>query len=356
MSDQYYLRSNRVLKENIHDDKQKHEKVEEKPKNRVAFRNVNSGDHIDELVVMKPTIRTEDKILLEKTPSLKVQVLEQTSPGVDKNDLSDTQAVVEYAKAIFEHFRIHEKKYLPSPYLMDSQSELKEVHRVTLFDWLVDIHMKFKMLPETYFLTINLVDRFLETSSVSKNKFQLVGISAMMIAGKYEEIYPPKLPQYCKVCAGAYTEEEIKSMEQLILDKLNWNLTVATAETFLARYLKISSADTKISLMSNFFVEVASMDLESYQHSPSIVASAAIMLSKSLLNHTDVWDYACEYYTSYKKADLEECMLWLVEKVDDIDMDENCTALKRKYDSKKYNTTWTSIQGLVCLFKSTQNL
>ncbi|KAF5747232.1 G2/mitotic-specific cyclin S13-7-like [Tripterygium wilfordii] len=75
---------------------------------------------------------------------------------------------------------------------MDSQPEINANMRSILVDWLIEVHCKFELMPKTLYLTINLVDRFLSLKAVSKRKLQLVGISSMLIACKYEEIWAPE--------------------------------------------------------------------------------------------------------------------------------------------------------------------
>ena len=75
-----------------------------------------------------------------------------------------------------------------------------------MIDWLVDVHLKFKLLSETLFLTINLIDRFLSTKQVERAKLQLLGVSAMLISTKYEEIYPPTVKDFVYITDNAYSK------------------------------------------------------------------------------------------------------------------------------------------------------
>ena len=79
---------------------------------------------------------------------------------------------------------------------MDSQSEINMKMRGILIDWLVDVHLKFKLTPETLYITVNLIDRYLYNENVQRTKLQLVGITCLFIACKYEEIYPPELKDH----------------------------------------------------------------------------------------------------------------------------------------------------------------
>ena len=96
--------------------------------------------------------------------------------------------------------------------------------REILVDWLVEVHLKFKLLPETLYLTVNLIDRFLEKENVMRNKLQLVGVTAMLIASKYEEIYPPIVTDFVYITDNAYSKKEILEMEESILCSLEFSV------------------------------------------------------------------------------------------------------------------------------------
>ena len=76
-----------------------------------------------------------------------------------------------------------------------------------LVGWLVEVHLKFKLLPETLYLTINLIDRYCQMKQVPKVDYQLLGISAMLIASKYEEIYAPEIRDFIYMTDNAYKKE-----------------------------------------------------------------------------------------------------------------------------------------------------
>jgi hypothetical protein len=85
--------------------------------------------------------------------------------------------------------------------------------RAILIDWLIEVHLKFKLLPETLFLTINLIDRYLEKQVIPRTKLQLVGVTSMLISSKYEEIYAPEVRDFVYITDKAYSKEEILAME-----------------------------------------------------------------------------------------------------------------------------------------------
>ena len=98
---------------------------------------------------------------------------------------------------------------LPNAHYMDNQQEIQWSMRSVLMDWLVQVHHRFSLLPETLFLCVNYIDRFLSCKIVSLAKLQLVGATAIFIAAKYEEINCPSVQEIVYMVDGGYTVDEI---------------------------------------------------------------------------------------------------------------------------------------------------
>jgi G2/mitotic-specific cyclin-B, other len=111
--------------------------------------------------------------------------------------------------------------------------------RLILVGWLIEVHLKFKLLPETLFLAINLIDRYCERAQVMRQNFQLVGVTAMLIASKYEEIYSPEIRDFIYICDKAYTKEQILFQEREILRVLDFDITAPSIYRFLERFTKL---------------------------------------------------------------------------------------------------------------------
>jgi len=107
---------------------------------------------------------------------------------------------------------------------LERQEDINERMRSILIDWLVEVHLKFKLVPESLYLTVNLIDRYLERQQVNRSKLQLIGVTAMLIACKYEEIYPPIVKDFVYITDNAYTKEEILTMERSILQTLDFDI------------------------------------------------------------------------------------------------------------------------------------
>lgn len=112
--------------------------------------------------------------------------------------------------------------------------------RSILIDWIIEVHFQFKLKTESLFLTVNLIDRYLEKAPVSKENLQLVGVSAMLIACKYEEIWPPLIKDYIYMCDNAYDKEQIINQEMSMLTELDFNVDFVSANSFLHRFVQIT--------------------------------------------------------------------------------------------------------------------
>lgn len=132
--------------------------------------------------------------------------------------------------------------------------------RSILIDWLIDVHLKFKLIQETLYLTVNLIDRYLAKNSILRSKLQLVGVAAMFIACKYEEIYAPELKDFVYVCDHAYTKEEILEMESKILQTVQFNLTQTSPLRFLERQVSGANICEKVSNTAKMILELGLLD------------------------------------------------------------------------------------------------
>ena len=128
---------------------------------------------------------------------------------------------------------------------MSKQIDINAKMRAILIDWLVEVHLKFKLMPETLYLTVNLIDRFLEKEQIMRNKLQLVGVTAMFMASKYEEIYAPECRDFVYISDKAYTRDEILRFEGVMLGKLNFQLTAPNAFVFVTRFAKVAGIATR---------------------------------------------------------------------------------------------------------------
>lgn len=186
---------------------------------------------------------------------------------------------------------------------MAHQTDVNAKMRAILIDWLLEVHFKFKLLPETLYLTVNIIDRYLERKPVVRTKLQLVGVTAMLVASKFEEIYPPEVKDFVFITSNAYTHDDILDMEARMLNTLRFEVTVPTAWAFLARYTKVGMLDSRTKLLAQYFVERCLQEYDMLRFLPSLQASAALFAAMRTQG-TGVWSPTLAEYTGYTEADI----------------------------------------------------
>ncbi|URE28317.1 Cyclin, C-terminal domain, partial [Musa troglodytarum] len=224
---------------------------------------------------------------------------------IDEADKDDELAVVDYVEDIYKFYKSAEHYSRPHGY-MDSQVEINAKMRAILADWLIEVHYKFELMPETLYLTFHIIDRYLSMETVLRRELQLVGVSAMLIASKYEEIWAPEANR-------AYTREQILGMEKGILNKLEWNLTVPTAYVFLVRFLKAASCDKEVEHLAFFFSELALTQYSMLMYCPSMVAASAVYAARCTVKKTPLWTERLVRHTGFSEQQLLDCTGILVD-------------------------------------------
>lgn len=230
---------------------------------------------------------------------------------IDAADVDNELAAVEYLDDIYKFYKLVENESRPHDYI-DSQPEINEKMRAILIDWLIDVHSKFDLSLETLYLTINIIDRFLAIKTVPRRELQLVGVSAMLMASKYEEIWPPEVNDFVCLADRAYTHEQILVMEKIILGKLEWTLTVPTPFVFLVRFIKASVPDKELENMAHFLSELGMMNYATLMYCPSMVAASAVFAARCTLNKSPLWNETLKLHTGYSQEQLMDCARLLV--------------------------------------------
>eukprot|EP01023_Acetabularia_acetabulum_P052312 TRINITY_DN57_c0_g1_i11.p2 TRINITY_DN57_c0_g1~~TRINITY_DN57_c0_g1_i11.p2 ORF type:complete len:275 (-),score=27.63 TRINITY_DN57_c0_g1_i11:1036-1860(-) len=140
-------------------------------------------------------------------------------PDIDAGDFENPHAVPMYVKDIYAAYREQEADFAPNKDYMHIQTNLRPKYRAILVDWLGSVCYHHKLQKETYFLSVNILDRFLSEAKIEKKNLQLVGIASLLIASKYEEIQHPTLNDLMKSSAYLYSTLQIKLAEKQILCK-----------------------------------------------------------------------------------------------------------------------------------------
>ena len=253
----------------------------------------------------------------------------------DRNNL---QYVTEYQNEIFDYLLSLENYPKINPNYMFLQKDLSEKMRQILIDWLSEVHLKFKLLPETFFLTINFIDRFLNKVQIPRTELQLVAVSSLLIACKYEEIYPPEISSFVYITDNAYNQEQILNMEIKILDVLDYDLTYPTQY----RYLEL--IDVKLNLEEKnlykiqFLLEMMSTKLSLYKYT-----NLEIVIACCFINFEENEDLKEKILMmlgfkdkKYLKEKIKNCLVEMKKHLDYIERNKYLKGIKKKFSSEQF--------------------
>lgn len=254
---------------------------------------------------------------------------------IDENDSDNPQLISEYVKDIYNYLNQLERKLRISSNYLDNKMITSKM-RAVLVDWLIQVHLKFHLLQETLYLCVQIIDAYLQAEDVSKMQLQLVGVTAMFLASKYEEMYVPTIEDFVYMTDNTYTKAEIRKMEIKILQTLNFMFGKPLPLNFLRRFSKAGQADPKQHTLSKYFMELSLHDSEFSSLDPSYLAACSLCLSFKLLNGPD-WNDTLTYYSTYKYEGLIAGMKKISKLViKSMEPDYKYKAVINKYGSSKF--------------------
>jgi hypothetical protein len=187
-------------------------------------------------------------------------------------------------------------------------TEVKDTSRAFLVEWIIDVHRKFRLMPETLYVTVFLIDQFLSLQQIKKSQLHILGVTSLLIATKYEEIYPPELKDLLQVSENKFTRAEVLKMELDMLSVLQFQVQVPTSYRFLERFRKLSlvtANDDKMFFFAQYLQEIALLDASLLKYRSSEIAAASLILAaRNLKKVGTFWNKEMEKATGMLDAEL----------------------------------------------------
>uniref|UniRef100_A0A452VHU6 Cyclin A1 n=1 Tax=Ursus maritimus TaxID=29073 RepID=A0A452VHU6_URSMA len=258
------------------------------------------------------------------------------SQSEDASDFgTDVINVTEYAEEIHQYLREAEIRHRPKAHYMRKQPDITEGMRMILVDWLVEVGEEYKLRAETLYLAVNFLDRFLSCMSVLRGKLQLVGTAAILLASKYEEIYPPEVDEFVYITDDTYTKRQLLRMEHLLLKVLAFDLTVPTTNQFLLQYLRRQGVCVRTENLAKYVAELSLLEADPFlKYLPSLIAAAAYCLANYTVNR-HFWPETLAAFTGYSLNEIVPCLSELHKACLDIPHRPQ-QAIREKYKASKY--------------------
>ncbi|KAK1928391.1 Cyclin-A2 [Phytophthora citrophthora] len=246
--------------------------------------------------------------------------------------------VDEYSCSIYESLRAREHRYHVTEDIFTKQLSIRPKMRAVLVDWLVEVHQRFELEAQTLFLTVNYIDRYMAQAPVKSQKLQLVGVAALLIASKFEEIYPCDMDDLLYICERSYTKTDLVECERDLLNVFKFNLAVPSVSSFLGYYLEhFEKEDELIGQLACYFAEVSLLDFTfGATYESSVIACACILAAYCYVeNQTPslVWNSRLIELTGYAVEAIVPCSrdIWSI-----LTEPSELTAVATKYSAKEF--------------------
>lgn len=219
-----------------------------------------------------------------------------------------------YSSDVLRAMLAQERYLSPPAECMANQVDINPRSRSILNNWLIDVHTGYHHRPETLFLSVNIVDRYLAWQQVTRELLQLVGITATLIAAKFEEVRPPDVSELVYITENSYTRRDVLVMECQILSDLQFDVAVPTAAHFLQHFVAerqcCAAAGRTFEAQENLawhILELSLLDVRMLHFAPSRVAAASLMLSNQLHSYWPAWPKVLSHISGYQDEDLQLC-------------------------------------------------
>ena len=265
--------------------------------------------------------------------------------------INNPQIPKDYLNLIYKNLLLEEKNTsMRIINFLKNQNEINSNIRSILIDWIIDVHLKFKLKEETLYMIIFIIDKYLSIEIISKNKFQLLGIASILIACKHEEIDIPKINELIYITDNSYSKKDVIYMENEILKKLNFSLLYPSPLIFfelISLYLNFDK--TKI-LMGKYLMESFLIDEKFVKYKSSIISCACayvVMKFFKMENYQESYNkkwYLIEEENNLNDNIIKECARDICIFVDNI----NKTIFQstyRKFSKEKFHKVSTMILG-----------
>ncbi|KAL6346996.1 hypothetical protein AAG906_012247 [Vitis piasezkii] len=283
---------------------------------------------------------TKKRVVLEDITNSPNNELIQNSDRESQKPKRGIRRTGGCSSIMYQHLHsleMEEKRRARPDYMEKVQNDVTPNMREILVDWLVEVAEEYKLVSDTLFLCISYIDRFLSSHALRRDKLQLLGVSCMLIASKFEEISPPHAEDFCYITDNHYTAEEVVNMERDVLKFLNFEKVAPTTKVFLRSFMRASEEESKslsmqFEALSWYLAELSLLDYGCLRFLPSMIAASSIFLARFTLEpNKHPWSLALQRYSGYKPSELKECVLLIHSRQLNRRGNSSLRAIRQKY-------------------------
>ncbi|KAK2156326.1 hypothetical protein LSH36_216g04043 [Paralvinella palmiformis] len=233
----------------------------------------------------------------------------ETSDVDLKTKTRDLFSCSEYADHIIRYTKSLELKFrLPDDFMI--RGSVNKQSRAEVVDWLIKIQDHLDLEQQSLHLAVGLLDQYLVPyCNIPQGQLQLLGITCLFIARKYEEGFSLKINDLLSLTDQRYQYNQVLKMEIKILKVLNFQLHIPTSLPFLDRVIHVTGVNTKVALLSRYILDLTLSNEKMSQISASVKAGAAIYLANKLINQSQrtTWIISLSYTLGCRQRDIKTC-------------------------------------------------
>lgn len=184
----------------------------------------------------------------------------------------------------------------PKSSYMSKQSQINEEMRAVLVDWYVDVIAEYHLSSASFFLAVSLTDRTLSIIDCPRDKLQLLGATAILVASKMQDIFPPTIKDIIFVTDESYNDEQVRRMEKIMLKVIDFQLNDPLIDSFAEFFIYFAhdSLDQFARHLMWYLLELCTLEFNFVCFLPSRIAAAAFLLvsiyQQLLLNEGKITD------------------------------------------------------------------
>jgi len=250
---------------------------------------------------------------------------------IDEADRGNPLQCSEYIDDIFEYLRRAEVENRITPEYLANNQDVRPEHRQVLLVWISSVLVRFKLSSEVLFVATDIFDRFLSTRTIGRGRLQLLAITALFIASKYEELRFPSITDFAFVTDGNAKVDEIRRMERLVLAQIGYKLGLTSPLPFLRRFSKAAGSDSRVHTLAKYILELTPCFYSLLHYKPSQLAAASVYLARHMTATVPVWHSTVRHYSGYTEEALLPCARELNQLLASLDHSKNHVC--RKYAS-----------------------
>ncbi|CAB4276960.1 unnamed protein product [Prunus armeniaca] len=262
-------------------------------------------------------LMTGSKLLEERDEAMKQEELPSIDDDCNQLEVSD------YVDEIYQYYWVSEAQNPPLENFMLIQADITPHMRGILVNWLIEVHFKFELMQETLYLMVTLLDQYLSQVTIKKDEMQLVGLTALLLASKYEDFWHPRVKELISISAESYTRDQVLGMvsilpvqtinsgfafqEKLMLKKLKFRLNAPTPYVFMLRFLKAAQSEPKLEHLAFYLIELCLVEYEASRFKPSLLCAAALYVARCTLQITPAWTPLLCKHARYDVTQIRHC-------------------------------------------------